>query len=460
MPKLKLHNIWGPDISPFIKLKELRAEADHDLARRSVSGVFSYFLIWLIIFYTSELDDTDSALMILLLLLLAAISIARFYLALNFNALYAANPRRWQWQFSLGAMLSAVVWGGVCMLALHVGGLHITFLMVSLATAGIAAGGIVSLAPSAWLGGIFSTLLLLPAAASMLANGDSSQKGIALLFLTFLAFMFLMWRRLHIEYWRALAARAELVRAKEAAETANLAKTEFISNVSHELRTPLTVIIGALGMIESYKPADMPEHAMTLVGMAYHNSQRLALLINDLLDFEKLNANRMEFHCQPTALLPFLQHALDLNRAYAESHKVSYVLNQPSPDLSVIADEQRLMQVMTNLLSNAAKHSPAEGKISISAARNGDQARISVSDHGSGIPEAFRRHVFERFTQAETSSTRKKNGTGLGLAISKAIVENMGGTIGFESVAGQGTTFFFDLPLAPDRQTSTDTSAS
>ncbi len=226
------------------------------------------------------------------------------------------------------------------------------------------------------------------------------------------------------------------------------------------MRTPLTAIIGSLGMIESYPPQGMPEQTMDLVDMAFQNGKRLSVLINDILDFEKLNAHRMEFHCQPVALTPFLQRAIELNQSYAESYRVSFVLEQPLPEMTVIADEQRLMQVMTNLLSNAAKHSHAEAQVSISAMKHDDQVRISVSDRGAGVPEDFRAHVFERFSQAEGGSPRKKNGTGLGLAISKAIIENMDGTIGFDSVIGQGTTFFFDLPPAADQQTATKTTAA
>jgi signal transduction histidine kinase len=321
-----------------------------------------------------------------------------------------------------------------------------------LSTAGIAAGGIVLLAPTAWLGGIFVVLLLFPVVPAALLSGKITENGVALLFLTFFVFMFIVWRRLYNEYWHALAARGELVKAKEAAEAANVAKGQFIANVSHELRTPLTAIIGALGMIESYPPKGMPEQAMKLVDMAYQNGKRLSVLINDILDFEKLNANRMEMHSRPIALAPFLQHALELNHSYAETYQVSFKLEQPLPNVEVIADENRLMQVMTNLLSNAAKHSPVGGQVAVSVKESQDMARVAVTDHGAGVPESFKKHVFEEFTQADSRSAREKSGTGLGLAISKAIIEKMGGKIGFDSVIGQGSTFYFDLPLAETRQ--------
>lgn len=438
----------------LLQRDDLRTEACRDLARRSVNGVAAYFVLWLIIYYASELEHANDALLEFLGFMLAAAGIGRLYLALNFHKLYTANPQRWRWLFAVGTIMSAAIWGGVCALALDFDGLGTTSIMVMLSTAGIAAGGIVSLEPAAWLGGIFIALLLFPIVPFALLSGNVPEKGVALLFLAFFIFMFLLWRQLHAEYWRALAGRVELVRAKEAAEAATLAKGQFIASVSHELRTPLTAIIGALGMIESYPEEGVPAQTMKLVDMAYENGKRLSVLINDLLDFEKLDAKRMEFHYQLMSLRPFLVRALELNYSYAETYRVSFIFEQPPSDVEVIADENRLMQVMTNLLSNAAKHSSAGAKVLITVKQSEGKVRIAVSDSGAGVPEVFRKHIFEKFAQAESSSVRKMNGTGLGLAISKAIIEQMGGTIGFDSTVGQGATFYFDLPLAENHQPS------
>jgi signal transduction histidine kinase len=448
MMKLTPFKPRNQHMQDLLSRPDFRAEADRDLARRSIAGVFSYFVLWLIIYFTRE-HEINRVLLEFLGFLLAAVAIGRLYLALRFDELYAAGQQRWRFLFDLGTVMSALAWGGVCALALYFNSLGSTSVMVMLATAGIAAGGIVTLAPAAWLGGIFLFSLLLPIVPFALAFGPASERAVALLITTFLFFMLFMWRRLHIEYWRALAVRAELVRAKETAEAANLAKGQFIANVSHELRTPLTAVVGALGLIESGLPENASPQTMKLVEMAYQNGKNLATLINDILDFEKLNAGGMSFNCRPMALMPSIRNALELNQSYAERYRVAFVLENTLPEeIRVIADGQRLLQVMANLLSNAAKHSPAGENVYISLQKINGSLRVAIRDRGPGIPETFREHIFEKFAQADSSSTKNDSGTGLGLAISKAIVERMDGTIGFDSTAGQGATFYFDLPLA------------
>ena len=222
-------------------------------------------------------------------------------------------------------------------------------------------------------------------------------------------------------------------------------KTDFVATVSHELRTPLTVIVGALGLLKEELTAPTPEQKMML-GMASENSARLQSLVNDMLDFEKITSGAAAFDVQPVALAPFVARALDLNRGYADRFKVRYELSGPLPAVSLQADPERLTQVLTNLLSNAAKFSPEGAVVTVDAAVTDDWVRVSVTDRGPGVPAGFRARIFEKFAQADSSDARRKGGTGLGLSISKAIVEKLGGRIGFESEPGQGATFYFELP--------------
>jgi len=226
-------------------------------------------------------------------------------------------------------------------------------------------------------------------------------------------------------------------------------KQEFTSTLSHELRTPLTSIIGSLQLINSGVMGEVDAEVAELTGVAERNSERLLDMINDILDIEKIDSGRFELHIESIRLDSLVKEALVLNRAFAERFKVSMALVDPLDTAQVQGDRKRLMQVFTNLMSNAAKFSPEGGAVDVSVRRNGDLVRVAVEDRGSGIPAEFRGRIFSRFSQADSALTRKKGGTGLGLAISKRMAELMGGTVGFADRAGGGTTFFVDLPAMP-----------
>jgi PAS domain S-box-containing protein len=223
-------------------------------------------------------------------------------------------------------------------------------------------------------------------------------------------------------------------------------KNEFVSTVSHELRTPLTAIRGALSLLGGSAVGELTERAKIMIDIAYKNSDRLMRLINDILDIEKIEADRTDFRLRPIALALLLEQAIEANRPYGEQLGVTFRLEPTPLDMIVNVDPDRLIQVLTNLCSNAAKFSPAGTVVDISAARIGTSIRIAVADQGFGIPEAFRDRVFQKFAQADSSDTRKKGGTGLGLSISKALVEKLGGLISFETQVDTGTTFYVELP--------------
>jgi len=231
-------------------------------------------------------------------------------------------------------------------------------------------------------------------------------------------------------------------------------KTEFISTVSHELRTPLTSIRGSLGLIMGGAVGELPQKAGELLKIASNNTERLLMLINDILDVEKIEAGSMNFQFENLPLMPMIEQVLQDNAAYADQYGVKFVLKTIESDATIYADKGRFMQVMANLLSNAAKFSRENENVEISVVcTHNHWVRISVTDHGFGIPDEFQPKLFDKFTQSDSSDTRQKGGTGLGLSITKAIIEKHNGILDFVSREGIGTTFFVDLPSQAEIKT-------
>ncbi len=229
-------------------------------------------------------------------------------------------------------------------------------------------------------------------------------------------------------------------------------KQEFLAVVSHELRTPLTSIKGSLGLIKSGATGPLPEHIRSMLDIAYTNSDRLGRLIDDILDIEKLETESLGCQLNPMDAVSLVEEAIEANKGYGEEHGVTFLRTDELTQAPVMGDKNRLMQVLSNLMSNAVKFSPKNGQVSLSVSQKNGNFCLSVTDNGPGIPIEFKETIFEKFTQIDSSDTRQRGGTGLGLSIAKTIINQHGGNIGFESEAGVATTFFITLPLL-DAQT-------
>lgn len=223
-------------------------------------------------------------------------------------------------------------------------------------------------------------------------------------------------------------------------------KNDFIATVSHELRTPLTALQGALGLMRSKVVSELSPSASELLAIAENNSERLLELINDILDIERIEAGRIQMDIHPLALKAQLQEALEMNRQLSTQYDVRMTLHDLEEDCYVNADASRFQQIMTNLLSNAVKFSAAGREVQVAVYPGQHKIRVVVRDEGCGIPEQFKEHVFDKFSQGDNTDARQHAGSGLGLSISKALIEQMGGEIGFVSQEGKGSEFFIDLP--------------
>jgi len=218
-------------------------------------------------------------------------------------------------------------------------------------------------------------------------------------------------------------------------------KNEFISVVSHELRTPLTAISGSLQLVVADVAGQLPEEARELVRIANENSARLVRLVSDMLDIERIESGVLQFEPVPLDVREVVDQAITENHAYAHRFGVDVVM-EASGSPVILFDRDRLLQVMSNLLSNASKFSPRGETVCVRILTRDSTVRIEVIDHGVGVPAEFYDRIFGRFAQADSSDARQKEGTGLGLSICRAILNRAGGQIGFESTPGHGAVFW------------------
>jgi PAS domain S-box-containing protein len=223
-------------------------------------------------------------------------------------------------------------------------------------------------------------------------------------------------------------------------------KDEFVTMVHHEVRAPLTAVRGAIGLLEGGVAGELGERGQELVKIALRNSERMGRLVNDILVSRKLDSGRMDFRIEKVEMMPLIEQAIDSTSAYATSHEVRFELEEGVPGAMVRVDPDRMIQVLTNVLSNAVSFSPDDDVVTVRASRHDQMLRVAVSDAGPGIPEDFRDHVFEAFARGEHQDWRHRSGSGLGMNISKGIIEELGGTITFETEVGIGTTFLIDIP--------------
>jgi signal transduction histidine kinase len=216
--------------------------------------------------------------------------------------------------------------------------------------------------------------------------------------------------------------------------------------VHHEVRAPLTAVRGAVGLLEGGVGGEMTDRGRELVEIAHRNSERMERLVNDILASRQLESGRMEFRFEKTELMTLVEQAVESTSSYAEKHGVMLEIRERLEGAMVRVDPGRMIQVITNVLSNAVRFSNAESTVGIGVSRHDDLLRVAVSDSGPGISEDFRDRVFEAFARADHEGWRHRSGTGLGMSISKGIVEELGGSISFETEVGVGTTFFVDVP--------------
>lgn len=430
----------------------MHLQSELDLSRRSVSGAFVYVLSWVVVMMGTDIIQQGPIFYYGLGVSLLALGILRLALVIQFPALYKEHPDAWRSLFVFSLMASASLWSLFTAWGLGHLGLTEQGIILLLPLLMLSVGGVSSLAPHKLLFITYTHILIAPQIIVLADMATTSSLTIALSLFLFGLFTLLFGRSIYLDYYQLLHKNdlleqqaAKLVKAKEAAEVANLAKSRFLANMSHELRTPMN---GILGASELLSPLVSTDEQKQFVSMIRRSGKTLLSLLNDLLDFSKIEAGKMELEVASYNIRDMVAHLQHLLVIRAREKGLAFTIaidDEIAPYLT--GDEIRTQQILLNLLGNAIKFTDkGEIALTIFVAGQGKRLRFEIRDSGIGIPVEKQSLLFKSFQQMESSTARKYGGTGLGLAISRQLVTLMQGDIGVESESGKGSCFWFETP--------------
>jgi signal transduction histidine kinase/CheY-like chemotaxis protein/HPt (histidine-containing phosphotransfer) domain-containing protein len=442
-------------------IAEVELASNEALARQSVAGIFSHWVLFAVLLGTTSVAAAHPRGASIAATWIVLLGIGRLLVARSFSRMSATKPVLWSRLFGLGLALSSATWGlGGAALVMALGVQHDSWLVL-MCLAGVSAGGLTSLCPNRRLLRLHIVWMLVPtfAVAFFLPGSFRQTVGFILIVGAYAGFLWVQGAYAHAAFFKALVSTKLLERQAVELEAAHLAsveasrvKSEFLANMSHEIRTPMTAVIGYADLLldPSLGASERVNHLQTI----RRNGEHLMTVIDDILDVSKIEAGKMTVENIPTSPSQVIVDVASLMRVRAVAKNLAFEIRyQGAIPETIHSDPTRLKQIVMNFVGNAIKFTDT-GTIRILVRCDDPESQepklvLDVTDTGIGMTEAQMQRLFQSFSQADASTTRKFGGSGLGLLISKRLAKLLGGDISVESALGRGSVFRVSIPTGP-----------